>query len=190
MTGAPSFDAAVAALRRGRLVAYPTDTLWGLAARATDARAVERLFAAKERPRDRPVALALSSLEEIEPWTELDDPVRAFLRRELPGPITALLSPSRSARRRLPVGLLGPSGHLAVRIPDHPVARELARRAGPITATSANRHGRTDPASLAEVARELGDRVAVYLGGGPRPAGTPSRIVDLTGPIPTIVARG
>ncbi|MHB8351481.1 MAG: L-threonylcarbamoyladenylate synthase [Thermoplasmata archaeon] len=182
-------DAAAAALRHGRLVVYPTDTLWGLAARAPDPRAVALLFEAKRRPPGLPVSLAVSSLEEIEPWTELPETVRSFLRRELPGPLTVLLPPSGAARRRLPPGLLGPGGALAVRIPDHPVARELARRAGPITATSANRHGEPEAASLGEVRRALGRRVAVYLNGAPRPSLVPSRIVDLTGPVPSDVAR-
>lgn len=184
-----ALDAAATALRQGRLVVYPTDTLWGLAARATDDRAVARLFEAKRRPAGLAVSLAVSSLEEVEPWTELPDTVRGYLRRELPGPITVLLPPSGAARRRLAPGLLGAGGALAVRIPDHPVARALARRAGPITATSANRHGDPDAATLGEVRRVLGDRVAVYLAGAPRPSGVPSRIVDLTGPVPSDVAR-
>jgi L-threonylcarbamoyladenylate synthase len=180
-------EAAARALARGRLVVYPTDTLWGLGARATDAAAVDRLFALKERPPDMPVSLAVSSLEEIEPLVRMLPAQRAFVRRELPGPITVLLPPSPAAKRRLAPALLGPGRSIGVRIPDHPVARELARRAGPITCTSANKHGRTPPPDLEGVRAELGDGVAAYLDGPPAPSGKPSRIIDLTGAAPAVV---
>jgi L-threonylcarbamoyladenylate synthase len=77
-----------------------------------------------------------------------------------------------------------------VRVPDHPVARELARRAGPITSTSANLHGQPTSRTLAEARRSLGDRVAVYLPAAPKPSGRPSVLVDLSGDLPIRVARG
>lgn len=180
-------DAAVRALARGALVAYPTDTGFGLAARADDRAAVARLFALKARPTGAAISVAVSSVEEIEPLAELADGPRAFLRRELPGPLTLLLPASARARRRFAPGLLGPNGSIGVRVPDHPVARELARRAGPITATSANRHGAPTPPDRRGLVSEFRRGVAVYLSGGPAPRGIASRIVDLTGPVPVVV---
>jgi L-threonylcarbamoyladenylate synthase len=173
-------DAAARALARGELVVYPTDTLWGLGARATDPKAVERLYTAKGRPTSQPVSIAVSSLEEIEPLAELTEPQRAFLRTELPGAVTALVAPSEAARRTLSPRLFGPGPTLGIRIPDHPTARELARRAGPITCTSANRHGAPDPRGVAGMRSQLGASVAHYLTVGPAPRGSASRIVILT----------
>ncbi|MCI4334124.1 MAG: threonylcarbamoyl-AMP synthase [Thermoplasmata archaeon] len=175
-----AMEAALRALEEGELVVYPTDTLYGLAARADDPSALRRLFRAKHRPPGQPVSVAVSSWAELEPLADLLPSHRSFLRRHVPGPVTALLPPSSRARHRLS-GLIANSGCLGVRIPDHPVAREFARRAGPITATSANRHGEPTASSLAGVRSQLGRSVAVYLGGGPPPSGRPSKIVDLTG---------
>jgi L-threonylcarbamoyladenylate synthase len=181
---APALDA----LRRGKVVLYPTDTLWGLAVRATNARAIERLSELKGRPRGMPVSVAFSSLEEIERFAELSRMARSFLRRNLPGPITALVRPNALGRRRLSAASGGVGAKLGVRIPDHPLARELARRAGPITATSANLHGGPPCPSLSEARRTFGTAVAVYLD-GPAPRGEPSSIVDLTAPGPRPVRR-
>ncbi|HEV2448801.1 MAG TPA: L-threonylcarbamoyladenylate synthase, partial [Thermoplasmata archaeon] len=136
---AAGLDAAVRALGAGRLVGYPTDTLYGLAATAGDPAAVDRVYAAKRRPPAEPLSVAVSSWEEIEGLARLSPSSRAFVRRHLPGPYTVLLPPAPRAPLAPP---LLASGSLGIRIPDHPLARELARRAGPITATSANLHGR------------------------------------------------
>ncbi|MGI0128807.1 MAG: L-threonylcarbamoyladenylate synthase [Thermoplasmata archaeon] len=180
---------ALRALDAGRLVVYPTDTLLGLAARATDAEALERLAATKGRPRGQPVSVALSSTEEIEPLALLTPTGRRFARTRLPGPFTLLARRSRLAARTLARGLAGPGGTVGFRVPDHPLARELARRAGPITATSANRHGEPPARTLASARRMFGGEVAVYLAGGPRPSGRPSVLVDLTRDRFRVVAR-
>ena len=174
---ADGLDAAVRALGAGRLVGYPTDTLYGLAAKASDPAAVDRVYAAKRRPKGEPLSVAVSSWEEIEGLARLTPSSRAFVRRQLPGPFTLLLPPA--ARAPLAPALLAGSA-VGIRIPDHPMARELARRAGPITATSANRHGREPSTTRAGAQVQLGAEVAVYLSGAPRPSGRPSTIVDLT----------
>ena len=135
---------AVRALRQGGLVVYPTDTLLGLGALAGDRGAVRRLLKAKGRASTQPISVCLSSTEEIERYAVLSLAARRFLRRHLPGPYTVVLSPSPRARRSFASSVAG-GPTIGVRVPDHPVARELARAAGPITATSANRHG--DPAA-------------------------------------------
>ena len=180
---------AARAIAEGALVVYPTDTLLGLGARATSAEAVDRLLAAKGRPPTRSISFAVSSYEEVEPWAILDAPRRTELRRLLPGPYTLLLPASARARRDLAPALIGPGGTVGIRIPDHPVARDLARRAGPITATSANRHGEAPARSLAGARRALGRSVRVYLAARPRPRGSASGLVDLTGEVARLLPR-
>lgn len=181
--------AAARALAAGRSVVYPTDTLLGLGARATDRRAVDRLEALKGRPTGQPLSVALSSTEELERWAELTPPARRWIRRHLPGPYTVLLRPSRRAARRFPSSVVPPGGALAVRVPDHPIARDLARRAGPLVATSANPHGSPPCRSVAAARRTFGDRVAAYLPARPAPSGLPSTFVDLRGRTPRPVRR-
>jgi len=176
------------ALLRGRLVVHPTDTLYALAARALDRRAVARLVVAKGRPGGRPLSVAVSSVEELERWAELDRAARSFARDELPGAYTLLLRPTPEARARLaPEVAGGPT--IGLRVPDHPLAQELARRAGPIVATSANRSGEPSPRSLADCRQALRGAGALFLDEPPRPRGVPSTIVDLTGPRPRTVPR-
>lgn len=180
---------AARALVSGRLVVYPTDTLWGLGARASDPAAVERLLAAKGRPPGRATSVAVSSPAEVEALAELTPAGRRFVRTHLPGPYTLLVRPSRRARRSIARALLAPDGSLGLRVPDHATARELARRAGPLTATSANRHGRPPCDGVASARRAFAREVAVYLAGPPKPSGEPSVLVDLTGPRPRGRAR-
>lgn len=185
---ADPLNAAVRALRSGGLVAYPTDTLYGLAVRAGDRRAVARLFEVKRRPPGAPISVAVSSTEELEPLARLSVAGRRFARRNLPGPYT-LLARARGTPGLLAPELLGPAGMIGLRVPDHPVARELARRAGPITATSANRHGAPTPGDPAGLRAVFGTEVRVYLGGTPSPTGRPSELVDVTGKSPRRVPR-
>ncbi len=184
--GEPLLDA-VQALRRGGLVAYPTDTLFGLAARAGSSASVDRLVRAKARPPGQPISVAVSSTEELEPLVRLSDEARAFARWNLPGPFT-LVAAARPGAPLAP-SLLAPDGSVGIRVPGHPLARELARRAGPITATSANRHGAANPRSVAAIRRAFGPQIAVYLSGGPAPSGRPSTLVDVTGPAPRVLSR-
>ena len=184
----PTAEAGARALLAGELVVHPTDTLYALAASALDRSAVARLVVAKGRGEGRPLSVAVSSTEELERWAELAPAARSFARRELPGPYTLLLRPSSEARRALaPEVASGPT--IGLRVPDHPLARELARRAGPIVATSANRSGAPPARSLAEARRTFGPSVAAFLTAPPRPSGRPSTLVDLTGARPRRRAR-
>jgi tRNA threonylcarbamoyl adenosine modification protein (Sua5/YciO/YrdC/YwlC family) len=180
--------AAVEALRRGALVVYPTDTLLGLGALASHRGAVRRLLSVKGRSSGQPVSVCLSSTEEVERVARVSPSARRFLRRHLPGPYTALLAPSPEGRRMF-APAVGGFRAIGFRVPDHPVARELARRAGPITATSANRHGAPATRTVAAARRALGRAVACYLPARPKGSGVPSTIVDLTGPAPRKVGR-
>jgi L-threonylcarbamoyladenylate synthase len=185
----PTVDRAVRALAAGRLVVYPTDTLLGLGARAGDARAVARLEEAKGRPSGQPISVAVSSVAEVEALGELAGAARRFLRLHLPGPYTVLVRPSPLARRAFAPRVFAESGTVGLRVPDHPVARELARRAGPITATSANWHGAPPCRTLPEARRTFGDRVAVYLAPVPPGSGRPSLLVDLVRGEPRAIPR-
>ncbi|MGB6499784.1 MAG: L-threonylcarbamoyladenylate synthase [Thermoplasmata archaeon] len=185
----PSLERATRALGAGELVVFPTDTLLGLAARASDPRAVERLLRAKARPGSQPLSVAVSSLEEVEPLGAMSPAARRFARRRLPGAYTLLLRPTRAAARAL-APAVGGGRTIGLRVPDHPIARELARRVGPIVATSANRHGRPPVRTIAAARRAFGSEVAVYLPAVPAPSGRPSELIDLTGPTPRPVPRG
>lgn len=185
----PALTAAARALAAGKLVVYPTDTLYGLGARAADPVAVERLLDAKARPVGMPVSVMVGSIGEVEALAELAPAGRRFVRTHLPGPYTVLVTGSALARRTLVPPATGPSGTVGLRVPAHPVARELARRAGPITATSANLHGAPPSRSVREARRSFGRSVAVYLDGPPRPSGHASQLVDLTHATPRALAR-
>jgi L-threonylcarbamoyladenylate synthase len=176
------------ALLAGALVVHPTDTLYALAASARSRTAVRRLVRAKGRPDGKPLSVAVSSVEELERWGRLAPPARRFVRRELPGPYTVLLAPTPEARRRLAPEVASAVA-IGLRVPAHPLALELARRAGPIVATSANPSGAPAPRDLAGARRAFGSAVAVYLDERPRPSGVPSRLVDLTGARPREVPR-
>ncbi|HEY1198581.1 MAG TPA: L-threonylcarbamoyladenylate synthase [Thermoplasmata archaeon] len=179
---------AAKALRRGRLVVYPTDTLLGLGALASHRGAVGKLVAAKGRSPSQPISVCVSSTEEVERYALVSPAARRFLRRHLPGPFTVLLPPSLEARRRFAPNV-GGRAMIGFRVPDHPVARQLAREAGPITATSANRHGAPPARTVAEARRALGGAVSVYLPAVPHGSGKPSTLVDLLGPEPREIVR-
>jgi len=181
--------AAVRALRRGALVVYPTDTVLGLGALAGDRAAVRRLLTVKGRSAAQPVSVCVSSTEELERYARVSPTARRFVRRHLPGPYTVLLAPSPEARRAFAPSLAGFRA-VGFRVPDHPVARELARRAGPLTATSANRHGAPPARRVAAARRALGRAVACYLAARPPGSGAPSTLVDLTGASPRTLVRG
>jgi L-threonylcarbamoyladenylate synthase len=183
-----SAEVGARALLAGRLVVHPTDTLYALAARALDRGAVARLVHAKGRAEGRRLSVAVSSVEELERWARLGRPARKFVRDELPGPYTVLARPSVEARRALaPEVAAGPT--IGLRVPDHPLARELARRAGPIVATSANASGGRPARTVPEARRAFGRAVAAYLDDPPTPSGIPSTLVDLRGERPRQVRR-
>ena len=174
---------AVAALRRGDLVVYPTETVYGLAADATDPEAVERAFEAKGRSHEKPVSMALPDVGAAADYVRLSDRERAFCERFLPGPVTVLLERTD----RVPNVLVAGRDRVGVRVPDHELSRDLARRVGPITATSANRSGEPSARRVGEIAPEVRGRAVVVVDRGETP-GTESTVVDVsTG---EIVRRG
>jgi L-threonylcarbamoyladenylate synthase len=190
---APADTAAIARaaglLRKGGLVAFPTETVYGLGADATSEAAVARIFAAKGRPQFNPLIVHVPGLAEAEPLAEFDARAREAARHFWPGPLTLVLPRRGDAG----LSLLASAGldTVALRAPAHPVAQQLLRAADtPIAAPSANRSGRVSPTMAAHVAAELGDKVAAILDGGATPIGLESTILDLTGAVPVLLRPG
>ncbi|MUV85710.1 threonylcarbamoyl-AMP synthase [Natronomonas sp. CBA1123] len=178
----PDLTAAVAAIRRGDLVVYPTETVYGLGADALDADAIERVFEAKGRPRDKPLSMALPDADVAADYTDPSELELAFCERFLPGPVTVLLE----RNDRVPDALVASKDRVGIRVPDHDVARDLARRTGPITATSANRSGEPSARRVDEIDATIREG-AVVIDGGETP-GTESTVVDVSAG--EIVRRG
>jgi len=169
-----ALDRAARAVRDGDLVVYPTETVYGLGADALDGAAVGRVFDAKRRDRDQPISLAVASVSEIEEHAHLSDTERSFCRAFLPGPVTVVVD----ARETVPSELTAGRPRVGVRVPDQPVARALAERAGPVTATSANVSGRPSARTVADLDAEIREAASVVLDGGETPGGG-STVVDV-----------
>ncbi|HEY0524243.1 MAG TPA: L-threonylcarbamoyladenylate synthase [Stellaceae bacterium] len=169
-----------ALLRAGRLVAFPTETVYGLGGDATNDRAVAAIFDAKGRPRFNPLIAHVPDIDAASRLAVLDDRAARLARAFWPGPLTLVLP----RRGDSPVSLLASAGldTIAVRVPAHPIAQRLLRAAGrPIAAPSANRSGRVSPTTADHVRAELGDRVALVVDGGPCRVGLESTVLDLGG---------
>ena len=187
--GASAIAEAAALLRAGRLVAFPTETVYGLGGDASNDRAVAQIFAAKGRPRFNPLIVHVAVPEEAETVAVFNERARRLARHFWPGPLSLVLP----RREQSGVSLLASAGldTVAVRAPDHPVAQALLRKTGrPVAAPSANRSGRVSPTEAAHVAEELGDEVALILDAGPTRVGLESTVLDLSGEIPTLLRPG
>jgi L-threonylcarbamoyladenylate synthase len=184
----PELARAVDALRAGGLVAMPTETVYGLAARALDPRAVRRVFAAKGRPADHPVIVHAADADGAFALArEVPEEARALAAALWPGPLTLVLR--RAAC--VPDEVTGGQDTVGLRVPAHPVALALLRALGePLAAPSANRFGHVSPTTAAHVRRDLGDAVEVVLEGGATEVGVESTIVDLSGGEPVILRPG
>jgi L-threonylcarbamoyladenylate synthase len=179
---------AASILRGGGIVAYPTDTLYGLAADPGSAAAMAQLYRIKGRPVDLAVPLIASGLPQVEAaGGELGPATRRLAEAFWPGPLTLILPGWPGLDARVHAGL----GTVAVRVPDHPVARMLADLCGfPITSTSANRSGGPATNDPEEVRRVLGGELDGLIDAGPSPGGPPSTIVDAGGVVPRLVRAG
>lgn len=182
--GAP--DAVLAVLRGGGLIVYPTDTLYALGADPFRAGAVERLFAAKRRPEGQPVSVAVADLDAAKSLAVVSRSAEAIARPWLPGPLTLLFRPSPTA----PKAIVSAGNTVAIRVPRHPVALLLAKQFGPLTATSANLHGRPPPVECGEAQEQLGESVDLYVDAGPCPIGKESTIVDFSEGEPKVIREG
>jgi L-threonylcarbamoyladenylate synthase len=177
---------AVAVLRAGGLVAFPTDTVYGVAALPWDEGAVNRLYEAKERPAQKAIPLLISDAGQLSRVAILPPQFAALSARFWPGGLTLVLPKTACVPDAVSAG---PT--VAVRVPDLPLARDLIRQAGGVLAvTSANVSGRPSPVSTQEVATQLGGRVELILDGGPCRAGVPSTILDCSVQPPVLLRRG
>ncbi|MFF8599914.1 L-threonylcarbamoyladenylate synthase [Streptomyces sp. NPDC015232] len=181
-------EKAAAVLRAGGLVALPTETVYGLGANAEDPVAVSRIFQAKGRPPTHPLIVHIADAEQLDDWVQdVPEAARRLAGRLWPGPLTLVLRRGE----RVPLEATGGLETVAVRVPDHPVARALLDAfGGAITAPSANRFGSVSPTTADHVRAELGDSVDFVLDGGPCRVGVESTIVDVTSGIPTILRPG
>lgn len=181
-------ERALEVLRAGGLVAIPTETVYGLAADASNEAAVRRIFAAKGRPADHPLIVHVASADELGDWaSEVSPTARLLADTCWPGPLTLLVP---RASHVLDV-VTGGRSTVGVRVPAHPLALELLRRfGGGIAAPSANRFGKVSPTSAGHVVDDLGDAVDLVLDGGPCPIGVESTIVDCTVEPPQVLRPG
>lgn len=179
--------AAVAAVKSGRLVVMPTDTVYGIGADAFDSQAVASLLAAKGRGRDMPVGVLVGSWHTIEGLVfYVPDSARELIRAFWPGALSLVVQQAPS----LQWDLGDARGTVMLRMPLQPVALELLQQTGPMAVSSANISGQPAATTAAEAQRQLGDLVDVYLDGGPSEQQAASTIVDLTAQTPRILREG
>jgi L-threonylcarbamoyladenylate synthase len=168
---------ALAILHKGGLVAIPTDTVYGLGALAFDGKAVESIFLAKDRPIEKAIPVLIGDATDLEKVSEdIPDEARTLTSHFWPGPLTVIVP----KKPTLPKAVSA-SPTIGVRVPDHPVARELLRAAGPMAVTSANISGQPSPDTAQEVFEQLDGRIELIIDGGRTPGGVPSTLVDCTG---------
>jgi L-threonylcarbamoyladenylate synthase len=184
---APLRDAA-SALRAGGLVAFPTETFYGLGAAALQSAAVRRVFAVKGRAESKPLLVLIDSVAMIEKVASSIPPAaRPLIARHWPGPLTLVVP----ARDTIPGALTAGTGTIGVRLPAHPVARALVAALGaPVTAPSANPSGAPPPTTAAEVLAHFDGIIEMIVDGGPTSGGEPSTIVDVTVDPPRILRQG
>ncbi|HET9930094.1 MAG TPA: L-threonylcarbamoyladenylate synthase [Polyangiaceae bacterium] len=183
-----AIDAAARALAAGELVAFPTETVYGLGADAEGPSAVRRIFEVKGRPTSHPLIVHVDSVDWLESLAH-DVPSIAFrlAERFWPGPLTLILKRSE----RVPLAVTGGQATVGIRVPSHPVALALLRRFGRgVAAPSANRFGKLSPTTAAHVREDLGDLVAQVLDGGPCDVGVDSTILDLSREAPRLLRPG
>lgn len=183
----PAIRRASEVLAAGGLVAFPTETVYGLGGDATCAAAVDAIYAAKGRPADNPLIVHLAGAERLTDLVTVPPVALRLAERFWPGPLTLVLP----ARKGLPGSLTRGLNTLAVRVPDHPVALALLRRSGlPVAAPSANRSGRPSPTTAEHVLQDLDGRLKLILDGGPCREGIESTVLDLSRDRPTLLRPG
>ena len=168
---------ALEVLGRGGLMAFPTDTVYGLGALAFDSKAVESIYLAKDRPIEKAIPVLIGDATDLEKISDgVPEVARKLAARFWPGPLTIIVP----KKQTLPETVSATSS-VGVRVPDHPVARELLRAAGPMAVTSANISGQASPSTAQEVLDQLNRRIELIIDGGQTPGGIPSTLVDCSG---------
>ncbi|MDP1713828.1 MAG: L-threonylcarbamoyladenylate synthase [Anaerolineales bacterium] len=181
-----ALPSALKILRAGGLVAFPTDTVYGLGALAFDNAAIESIYKAKDRPVEKAIPILIGDLSDLDKVADdISNMALRFAARFWPGPLTCILP----KKQTLPPAVSA-TATVAVRIPDHPDARALLRIAGPMAVTSANISGQTNPSTAQEVYNQLHGRIPLILDGGRTSGGVPSTLVDCTGNDPIVLREG
>jgi L-threonylcarbamoyladenylate synthase len=184
----PTIAEAVATLKAGELVAFPTETVYGLGADASNPEAVKKIYAAKGRPRNHPLIVHVARVEQVADWAEpMSAAARRLAERYWPGPLTLIM------KRVAHVNDLVTGGQdtIALRVPSHGIAHALLTAfGGGIAAPSANRYGRVSATTAEHVRIEFGDAVRCVLDGGPSDVGIESTIVDVSGDAPALLRPG
>lgn len=183
---AAEIQRALEVLQNGGILAFPTDTVYGLGALAFDNFAIESIYSAKNRPIEKAIPILIGDLSDLDQIAD-DIPNMAlrFASRFWPGPLTCIIP----KKQTLPPAVSA-TPTVAVRIPDHVDARALLRAAGPMAVTSANLSGQSSPTTAQEAYSQLAGRIPLILDGGRTPGGVPSTVVDCTGNKPIILREG
>lgn len=184
----PLLQEAADCLRSGGLAAIPTETVYGLAGNALDAEASKKIYAAKGRPQDNPLIVHISDLSQWAPLvTEIPESALQLAHAYWPGPMTIILKRSD----RIPTATSGGLDTVAVRMPEHPIAREIITRAGvPLAAPSANTSGRPSPTRAEHVYEDLNGKIDYIIDGGECSVGVESTVITLVGGTPRILRPG
>jgi len=182
-------DKACALLKEGRLVAFPTETVYGLGGNALSDASVAAIYAAKGRPTFNPLIVHVRSLEDAKKYVEFNEHALSLVKKYWPGPLTLVLPRQKNCE----LSLLVSAGMdtVAIRVPANPLAQALLEKTAlPIAAPSANRSGRVSPTEASHVLEELNGRIAMILDGGPCTVGIESTVVDASGDVPVILRPG
>lgn len=181
-----AISAALEVIAAGGTVVFPTDTVYGLAASAFSAQAIEKLFQIKVRERGKPIAVLLGSLDQLKDVADDPSPAAiALAEKHWPGALTLVVP----RHPQMPHNL-SPLPTLGVRIPDHPAALALLQAAGPLAVTSANLSGQENTTTARQALSQLDGVVDLILDGGQTPGGVPSTVVDMTGETPRLLRQG
>ena len=181
-----SLPRALEILCAGGLVAFPTDTVYGLGSLAFDQTAIESIYVAKDRPLEKAIPILIGDVDDLDKVAvNIPELATRLAKHFWPGPLTIVV-PKRS---NLPAAVSA-TATVGVRVPDHEVARALLRAAGPMAVTSANLSGQESPRTAEEVVRQLNGRISLVLDGGETRGGVPSTVVDCTGAEPVILRQG
>ena len=183
---ASEIQQALRILKQGGIVAFPTDTVYGVGTLAFDNAAIESIYTAKDRPLEKAIPILIGDMSDLDKVADnIPEMALRFAARFWPGPLTCIVP----KKRTLP-SAVSATETVAVRIPDHPDALTLLRAAGPMAVTSANISGQANPSTAHDVYDQLNGRIPLILDGGETPGGTASTIVDCTGEKPVILREG
>ena len=173
-------------LRAGGLVAFPTDTVYGVGALAFDDEAVQSIYMAKDRPIEKAIPVLIGDMEDLDKIAiDIPNMAKKLASRFWPGPLTILIPKKPSLPKAVSA-----TAAVGVRVPDHEIARALLRAAGPMAVTSANVSGQASPTTAEQVFAQLGGRIELIIDGGKTPGGVPSTLVDCTGDEIRILRQG